>query len=196
MPKAGFTTVTAGMLLVAGVLAFGLPSNEARSDGNSGQSATLSLDPSTGSIIVSGGRRSPAAGSRSGTVVRVIEEPVVSQPPPFSSGQTVVVRRTRIEIGGRSTTQVQGRTIRIIEEPEVSHPPPFAKDGRSVVVSRSRIIIEDAQGGTWALLRLDESAESLVEKLNQMNFSRDELVAVLESLTREGIYRGGVIYTK
>jgi len=144
MPNAGFTTVTTGMLLVAGVLAFGLPSNEARSDGNSGQIATLSLDPSTGSIIVSGGRRSLAAGSRSGTVVRVIEEPVVSQPPPFSSGQTVVVPRTCIEIGGRSTTQVQGRTIRIIEEPEVSHPPPFAKYGRSVVVSRSRIIIEDA----------------------------------------------------
>ena len=108
-----------------------------------GNSQRWSLDPSTESIIVSGGHRSPAAGSRSGTVVRVIGKPVVSQPPPFSSGQTVVVPRTRIEIGGRSTT--------------------------------------GAAGG-------------VVEKLNQMNFSRDELVTVLESLTREGIYRGGVIY--
>ena len=179
---------------MAGVLAFGLPSNEAISDGNSRQSATLSLDPATGSIVVTGGRRSPASNSRSGTIVRVIEESVVSQPPPFSSGQTVVVPRTRIEIGGRSTTGVPNRTIRIIEEPEVSHPPPFTKAGRSVIVSRSRIVIEDAQGGAWAPLRLDESAESLVEKLNQMNFSRDELVAVLEALRREGIYRGGVVY--
>ena len=194
MPKSGFTTVTAGMLLMAGTLAFGLLSKEARSDGNSGQSATLRLDPVTGSIVVSGGRQSPPSGARSGPIVRVIEEPVVSQPPPFSSGQTVVVPRTRIEINGRSATEIQGRTIRIIDEPEVSHPPSFAKGGRSVVVSRSRIVIEDAQGGTWAPLRLDESAESLVEKLNQMNFSRDELVAVLEVIRREGIYRAGVVY--
>ena len=194
MPRAGFTTATTGMLLLAGTLAFGLPSKGARSDGNSGPSATPSVDPATESIVVSGGRQSPASNSRSGTIVRVIEESVVSQPPPFSSGQTVVVPRTRIEIGDRSTTGVPNRTIRIIEEPEVSHPPPFAKGGRSVIVSRGRIVIEDAQGGTWAPLRLDESAESLVEKLNQMNFSRDELVAVLEALRREGVYRGGVVY--
>ena len=194
MPRAGFMTLTAGTALMAGILAFWLPSSEAESDEIAGHPATLSLDPSTGSIVVSGGRPSHSSGSRSGTVVRVIEEPVVSQPPPFSSGQTIVVPRTRIEIGGRATAAGPGRVIRIIEEPAVSHPPPFAKGGRSVVVSRSRIIIEDGQGETWAPLRPDESAESLIEKLNQMNFRRDELVSVLESLKREGIYRGGVIY--
>ena len=56
MPRAGFTTATTGMLLLAGTLAFGLPSKGARGDGNSGPSATLSVDPATESIVVSGGR--------------------------------------------------------------------------------------------------------------------------------------------
>jgi flagellar basal body P-ring protein FlgI len=194
MPRAGFTTLSAGMAFLAGILASWLPLSEAGSDESVGQPATLSLDPITGSIVVSGGRLSPSSGSRSGMVVRIIEEPVVSQPPPFSSGRTVVVPRTRIEIGGRTEAGDPGRAIRIIEEPTVSHPPPFAKSGRSVIVSRSRIIVEDTQSGTWAPLRPDESAEILIEKLNQMNLQRDELVAVFESLKRKGIYRGDVIY--
>lgn len=151
MPRAGFTTLSAGMALLAGILASWLSVNAAGSDENAGQPATLSLDPITESIVVSGGRLSASSESRSGMVVRVIEESVVSQPPPFSSGRTVVVPRTRI-------------------------------------------VIEGAQGETWAPLRPNESAESLIEKLNQMNLRRDELVAVLESLKRKGIYRGGVIY--
>ena len=62
-----------------------------------------------------------------------------------------------------------------------------------MVVPRTRIIIEDGQGRTWAPLRPGESAESLVEKLNQMGFSRDELIAALDALKRAGIYRGEFI---
>ena len=155
--------------------------------------ARASVDPRTGAIVVSGGELERSNVPRGAPVVRVIEEPVVSQPPPFSSGQTVVVPRTRIEIEGGTTGGSAGRTIRIVEEPVVSHPPPFSKGGRSVVVPRTRIVIEDERERIWAPLRPGESAESLVEKLNQMGFSRDELIAALDVLKRAGIYRGEFI---
>lgn len=113
------------------------------------QPPLLRVDPAGGTIIVSGGRSGTAAGSGDATI-RVIEEAVVSQPPPFTKGRTVVVPRTRI-------------------------------------------IIDDERGRTWAPLRQGESAGSLAEKLNQMGLSRAELLETLEKLQRAGIYRGGVL---
>lgn len=194
MSRAGVTNFAAKSVLMTLTLTFGLLTHGARSDESAGQRAMLSVDPATGAILVSGGRSEEPDRPGIGTVVKVIEEPVVSQPSPFSSGRTVILPRTRIEIGGHALSGTQSRTIRIIEEPQVSHPPPFAKGGRSVVVPRTRIIIEDEQGRTWAPLRRGEGAESLVEKLNQMDLERGELIAILEALQRAGIYRGEVTY--
>ncbi len=170
------------------VVTFGTLPHAVKGADMSSSSAKLLVDEYTGAIVVIGG----TSEARSDPVIRVIEDTVVSQPPPFSSGQTVVVPRTRIEIDRAASDKAPDRTIRIVEEPQVSHPPPFAKGGRSVVVPRTRIIIEDPEGRTWAPLRPNESAQSLVEKLNQLGLSRTDLIAVLDSLKRWGIYRGDV----
>jgi len=127
------------------VVTFGTLPHAVKGADMSSSSAKLLVDEYTGAIVVIGG----TSEARSDPVIRVIEDTVVSQPPPFSSGQTVVVPRTRI-------------------------------------------IIEDPEGRTWAPLRPNESAQSLVEKLNQLGLSRTDLIAVLDSLKRWGIYRGDV----
>ena len=38
-----------------------------------------------------------------------------------------------------------GQTVRIIEEPVVSQPPPFSSGGKTVIVPRTRIIIDDGK---------------------------------------------------
>ncbi len=47
---------------------------------------------------------------------------------------------------GPSHAWADQRTIRIIEEPVVSQPPPFSSGGTTVVVPRTRIIVEEGRG--------------------------------------------------
>jgi flagellar P-ring protein precursor FlgI len=56
-------------------------------------------DPASGATLADRAARvAPFAVTHGALRVRIVEEPAVSQPAPFSSGRTVVVPRTRIEI--------------------------------------------------------------------------------------------------
>jgi flagellar P-ring protein precursor FlgI len=70
-------------------------------------------DPASGLTLADRAARvAPFAVTHGALTVRIVEEPAVSQPAPFSSGRTVVVPRTRIEVeegrGGRVLVQDGG----------------------------------------------------------------------------------------
>jgi len=74
------------------------------------------IDDRTGTIVFGDQLRlSTVAISHGGLTVRVTEAPQVSQPPPFSSGRTVVVPRTNVEVSesgnGRVVVLPAGSTI-------------------------------------------------------------------------------------
>jgi len=76
-------------------------------------SGAVVVDPANGVALADGAARvAPFAVTHGSLTVRIVEEPMVSQPAPFSSGRTVVVPRTRIEVeegrGGRVLVQDGG----------------------------------------------------------------------------------------
>jgi flagellar P-ring protein precursor FlgI len=78
--------------------------------------ARVVIDDRTGTIVFGDQvRLSTVAISHGGLTVRVTEAPQVSQPPPFSSGRTVVVPRTNVEVSetgnGRLVVLPAGSTI-------------------------------------------------------------------------------------
>jgi flagellar P-ring protein precursor FlgI len=65
--------------------------------------ARVVIDERSGTIVVGADvKLDPVAVTHGNLIVRVTETPKVSQPPPFSRGQTVVVPDTKIEINDRS----------------------------------------------------------------------------------------------
>jgi len=78
--------------------------------------ARIVIDDRTGTVIFGDQvRLSTVAVSQGALTVRVTEAPQVSQPPPFSSGRTVVVPRTNIDVSeggnGRVVVLQSGSTI-------------------------------------------------------------------------------------
>lgn len=78
--------------------------------------ARIVIDDRSGTIVLGDQvRLSTVAVSHGGLTVRVTEAPQVSQPPPFSSGRTVVVPRSNVEVSeggqGRLVVLPAGSTI-------------------------------------------------------------------------------------
>jgi flagellar P-ring protein FlgI len=79
-----------------------------------GTSARIVVDEKSGTIVIgSDVRISPVAVAHGSVVVKVTEEPRVSQPKPLSKGETVVVPTTDIEVEDTSgpVTVLRGPTI-------------------------------------------------------------------------------------
>jgi flagellar P-ring protein FlgI len=79
--------------------------------------ARVVVDERTGTIIVGAQVRvEPVAITHGNLVIRVTESPIVSQPAPFSNGETTVVPRTQVEVddqrGRRLATLPRATTLR------------------------------------------------------------------------------------
>ncbi|RLJ70384.1 flagellar P-ring protein precursor FlgI [Hydrogenivirga caldilitoris] len=78
------------------------------------QVAKVVIDSRSGTIVLGGGVRiNPVAVAVGSLVVKVKEMPEVSQPPPFSGGETKVVPRTEIEVveEDRRLVPIKGATV-------------------------------------------------------------------------------------
>lgn len=72
--------------------------------------ARIVIDEKSGTIVVGAEvKLDPVAITHGNLIVRVTETPVVSQPAPFSNGQTVVVPETHIDVNDQS-----GRQLRLL----------------------------------------------------------------------------------
>lgn len=72
--------------------------------------ATIVINERTGTVVINDKVTiSPVAVAQGGVTVRIAEKPVVSQPPPLSSGQTVLTTQTSVGVG-------EGKRIFILRE--------------------------------------------------------------------------------
>jgi flagellar P-ring protein precursor FlgI len=80
------------------------------------QPARIVINEAAGTVVMSADVRvSPVAVAQGGLTISVTEMPEVSQPAPFSEGETVVVPRTYVDVDdgqGRSLAMVQGTSLR------------------------------------------------------------------------------------
>ena len=72
------------------------------------QPARVVIDEKSGTIVVGAEvKLDPVAITHGALTVRVTETPLVSQPEPFSNGQTVVVPRTEIDVNSQADKQLR-----------------------------------------------------------------------------------------
>jgi flagellar P-ring protein precursor FlgI len=61
--------------------------------------ATIVINERTGTVVINDRVKvSPVAVAQGGVTVKISEQPIISQPPPFSSGQTILTQKTSIQL--------------------------------------------------------------------------------------------------
>jgi flagellar P-ring protein precursor FlgI len=76
-------------------------------------------------------------------------------------------------------------TIRVTETPEVSQPAPFS-DGRTVVVPRTDIQIDDSADKKLGILRGNVTLRDLVTSLNALGVGPRDMISILQSIKAAG----------
>ena len=107
---------------------------------------------------------------------------------------------SRIVVDGRSGAIVSGLdiplagaaishgalTVRVTEAPQVSQPPPFSSGGRTVVVPRSTIEVDEGGKGGIIALTPGSTVGDLLRRLNATGMGPLDQLAVLQSLRAAG----------
>ena len=78
-----------------------------------------------------------------------------------------------------------GLTVTVSETPVASQPAPFS-DGRTVVLPRSQVEVDDGQGRSLALLTQGATLQSLVGGLNALGVSPRDLITILQAVRAAG----------
>ncbi len=76
-------------------------------------------------------------------------------------------------------------TVRVTETPQVSQPNPFA-DGRTVVVPRTDIEVDDQSGNRMMALEPASRSGDLVDGLNALGVGPRDLIAILQAIKAAG----------
>jgi flagellar P-ring protein precursor FlgI len=99
-----------------------------------------------------------------------------------ASGTIVMGANVRI-----STVAIaQGNlTIRVTETPEVSQPAPFS-DGRTVVVPRTQVQVDDQHDRKLGILQGSVTLRDLVASLNALGIGPRDLISILQSIKAAG----------
>jgi flagellar P-ring protein precursor FlgI len=100
-----------------------------------------------------------------------------------ASGTIVMGANVRI-----STVAIaQGNlTIRVTETPEVSQPEPFSSGGKTVVVPRTKIEIDDQHDKKLGILSSGVTLRDLVASLNALGVGPRDMISILQSIKAAG----------
>jgi flagellar P-ring protein precursor FlgI len=77
-------------------------------------------------------------------------------------------------------------TIRVTELPEVSQPEPESFGGKTVVVPRTEIDVDDSADRKLAVLRSGVSLQQLVNGLNALGVGPRDMIAILQAIKASG----------
>ncbi len=83
-------------------------------------------------------------------------------------------------------------TIRITETPQVSQPNAFSERGRTVVVPRTDIDVDDSADKKMAVVRAGVSLQELVNGLNALGVSPRDLIAILQAIKAAGALQADI----
>jgi flagellar P-ring protein precursor FlgI len=77
-------------------------------------------------------------------------------------------------------------TIRVTETPQVSQPAPFSKRGKTKVVPRTQIQVDDGKGNKMAVLTQGVSLQKLVDGLNALGVGPRDIISILQAIKAAG----------
>lgn len=141
------------------------------------------LDPATVEIAVRGGFRGALV-----ELVADIENLEVSVDQParivINEANGTVVMSSDVRVSPVAVAQ-GGLTISVTETPEASQPAPLS-DGKTVVLPRTSIAVDDGGGKSLALLNSGASLRTLVSGLNAMGVSPRDLITILQAIRTAG----------
>jgi flagellar P-ring protein precursor FlgI len=147
------------------------------------------LDPSTIGITVPQQYR--------GNVVSLLTEVEQLRIDPDQPAKIVIDERSGIIVMGNdvrvSTVAVaQGNlTVTITEQPQVSQPTPFSRGGRTTVVPRTQIGVQE-DGKKLAVVRSGVSLQQLVNGLNSLGIGPRDLIAILQAIKAAGAIQADI----
>ena len=108
------------------------------------------------------------------------------------TGAVVMTGEVRV---GRVAVTAGGLTVRTTEAPVVSQPGPFARSGKTVVVPRTRVQVDEGGGKAGRLVVIEENArlDELVARLNRLKLSPGELIRVLQAIKAAGALQAEIV---
>jgi flagellar P-ring protein precursor FlgI len=84
-------------------------------------------------------------------------------------------------------------TIRITETPQVSQPEPFSNTGRTVVVPRTDIQVDENSDRKLTVLPGSVTLQELVNGLNAMGIGPRDLIAILQAIKAAGAMQAEIM---
>jgi flagellar P-ring protein precursor FlgI len=82
-------------------------------------------------------------------------------------------------------------TIRVTETPEVSQPAPFSK-GKTTVVPRTAIQVDDSHNNKMAVLNQGVSLQKLVDGLNALGVGPRDIISILQAIKAAGALQADI----
>jgi flagellar P-ring protein FlgI len=82
-------------------------------------------------------------------------------------------------------------TIRVTETPEVSQPGPLS-NGKTVVVPRTNIQVDDSKGNKMAVLSEGVSLQKLVDGLNALGVGPRDIISILQAIKAAGALQADI----
>jgi flagellar P-ring protein precursor FlgI len=147
------------------------------------------LDPSTVQITV--------PKQYHDNVVSLLTDVEQLQIEPDLPAKVIIDERSGVIVMGRdvrvSTVAVaQGNlTVTISESPQVSQPGPFANRGRTVVVPRTRVGVQE-EGRKFAIVSEGVSLQQLVDGLNALGIGPRDLISILQAIKAAGAIQADI----
>jgi flagellar P-ring protein FlgI len=83
-------------------------------------------------------------------------------------------------------------TVRVTEAPQVSQPPPFS-GGRTVVVPRTNIDVDEGGGGRAVVLPAGSTISDLVNTLNSLNVGVRDQIEILQAMKQAGAIQADIV---
>jgi flagellar P-ring protein FlgI len=130
-------------------------------------------------------------------VVALLTEIEQLQIEPDLPAKVIIDERSGVIVMGRdvrvSTVAVaQGNlTVTISEAPQVSQPAPLANRGRTVVVPRSRVGVQE-EGKKFAIVSEGVSLQQLVDGLNALGIGPRDLISILQAIKAAGAIQADI----
>jgi len=81
-------------------------------------------------------------------------------------------------------------TLTIKETPKVSQPAPFSERGRTVVVPRTSISVDEEKGGGLVVLKEGVSLGDVVKALNAIGVTPRDLIGIMQAIKAAGALQG------
>lgn len=149
-----------------------------------GKQAAEALDPSTIQFTLPAGSKKNIVG-----LLTDIEQLRIE---PDQPAKVVIDEKSGIIVMGRnvrvSTVAIaQGNlTVTVTETPQVSQAKPLANRGRTVVVQRTQVAVDDEKENKLAVIRNGIDLQQLVNALNALGIGPRDMISILQAIKAAG----------